>query len=139
LVRARKAVDALLALGRVGVLAAAEQGLEQLILEATDPRRLVAFERQILDPLRAHDDRRGTQLVHTLESVYERHWNLQAAARALHVHVSTLRYRLTRIEELAHVDLGDQDDRLALHLALRIAKLLGAPAAPPQTKALKMA
>jgi hypothetical protein len=139
LVLARKAVDALLALGRVGVLAAAEHGLEQLILEATDPRRLVSFERQILDPLRAYDERRGAQLVLTLESVYERNWNLQAAARSLHVHVSTLRYRLSRIEELASVDLGDQDDRLALHLALRISKLLGVPGAPPRTEALKTA
>jgi DNA-binding PucR family transcriptional regulator len=56
--------------------------------------------------------------------VFEHGWNLRAAARAVHVHVSTLRYRLSRVEAIAGIDLQRHEDRLALELALRSARLL---------------
>jgi DNA-binding PucR family transcriptional regulator len=40
------------------------------------------------------------------------------------VHVSTLRYRLSRVEAIAGIDLQRHEDRLALELALRSARLL---------------
>ena len=54
----------------------------------------------------------------------------QRAAALLTVHRQTLYYRLGRIAELTGLDLADGADRLALHLAVRAARL-GAPAADP--------
>ncbi|MCW2584324.1 MAG: Transcriptional regulator, PucR family, partial [Klenkia sp.] len=47
----------------------------------------------------------------------------QRAAALLTVHRQTLYYRLGRIAELTGLDLADGADRLALHLAVRAARL----------------
>jgi hypothetical protein len=47
-----------------------------------------------------------------------------AAAEALHVHRTTLHYRLDRVRELTGADLDDGATRLRLHLGLAVARLL---------------
>ena len=41
-------------------------------------------------------------------------------AKALHIHRTTLYYRLDRVKELAGLDLGDGRTRLALHVGLEL-------------------
>jgi DNA-binding PucR family transcriptional regulator len=62
----------------------------------------------------------ATTLVGTLETYLDHAGDAQAAASALFVHRSTLYNRLHRIEELTGIDLRAGDDRLELHLGLRI-------------------
>ena len=50
---------------------------------------------------------------------------LPDAARRLHVHANTVRYRRDRLEELCGRSLANGDDRLNLWLAVRLASLLG--------------
>ncbi|MCI0385209.1 CdaR family transcriptional regulator [Streptomyces sp. CNQ085] len=45
-------------------------------------------------------------------------------AALLGVHRQTLYYRLSRVEQLTGLDLGDGEDRLLLHMALKTARLL---------------
>jgi GAF domain-containing protein/ligand-binding sensor protein len=123
---ARQCVRALRGLGRDGVLALDGEGLEQLLLRATDTDQLIAFVDGLVEPLRRHDARRRSDLIATLDLVFEHGWNLRAAARAAHVHVSTLRYRLARVQEITGVDLRMPEDRLRLELALRASRLLTA-------------
>jgi hypothetical protein len=49
--------------------------------------------------------------------------NVQQAATLLHIHRTTLYWRLTRVSDLLAVDLSRGDDRLKLHLALKLAEL----------------
>jgi hypothetical protein len=49
--------------------------------------------------------------------------NAQQAAERLHVHRTTLYWRLARVTDLLAVDLSRGDDRLKLHLALKLAEL----------------
>ena len=56
---------------------------------------------------------------------YEAGRTLEEAARRLHVHVSTLRYRLKRAAEVLDVDLKDGSDMLDLQVALKAARVLG--------------
>lgn len=121
---ARQATIVLRTTRRSGVLALDDPGIDQLLVRATDAGRLVAFADAIVRPLADYDARRGSDLVRTLELVIGNGWNLQAAARNANVHVSTLRYRLKRLEALAAVDLSRPDDRLAVQLALRVDRLL---------------
>jgi purine catabolism regulator len=113
-------------LGRDGVLSLEGEGLEQLLLRATDADLLISFAGRYVRPLEEHDKRRRASLLETLELVFEHGWNLHAAARAAHLHVSTLRYRLSRVETLVEVDLHRPEDRLALELAVRTSVLLAA-------------
>jgi DNA-binding PucR family transcriptional regulator len=50
--------------------------------------------------------------------------NYDAAAQALVIHRSTLRYRLQRIRGVSGLDIGEVENRLNLHLATRAWQVL---------------
>jgi hypothetical protein len=60
-------------------------------------------------------------LMTTARVVLERGGDLTAAASQLHIHRTTLYYRLDRIQAITGADLRVGADRLDLHLALRLA------------------
>lgn len=60
----------------------------------------------------------GSDYVLTLKAWLDHPGTPSDAARSLHVHPNTLRYRIQRITDLTPLDLGDADVRLALHVQL---------------------
>jgi DNA-binding PucR family transcriptional regulator len=66
-------------------------------------------------------------LVGTLETYLDHAGDAQAAAAAMFVHRSTLYNRLHRVEELTGSDLHRGDDRLELHIALRMWRIAPSP------------
>ncbi|HEX5540401.1 MAG TPA: helix-turn-helix domain-containing protein [Micromonospora sp.] len=64
-------------------------------------------------------------LLETLERYLDLAGNAHATAQQLRLHRTTLYYRLQRIEELADTDLKDGNERLCLHLTLKLARLTG--------------
>jgi hypothetical protein len=64
-------------------------------------------------------------LVTTLECYLDLGGDVRAAAEALFVHRSTLYQRLHRIQDITGADLGAGDDRLELHLGLRLWRMGG--------------
>jgi hypothetical protein len=65
---------------------------------------------------------------HTLRCYLDCAAQAPAAAAALHIHRTTLYWRLARAAELASVDLRRGEDRLNVHLALTLADLTHPPA-----------
>ena len=122
-IAARQAAEAIVRLGRSGVLRMDEDRLEQLLLWSANPDRLAGFRRRVLEPLESYDRDHGSSLRQTLELACDNGWNVLATARAAHVHHSTLRYRLERIAQLTGVDLSQPDGRLSLQLALLVDRL----------------
>lgn len=96
------------------LLALKERNLEQL-------RR---FHQETLGKLVEHDERKQADLIRTLNGFFEANGNLAKAASDLDVHRNTLVYRLERIAELTEMNLDDPDNRLILHLALKIQRVL---------------
>lgn len=70
-------------------------------------------------------DAKHAMLVDTLETFLDLAGNVQATAQALSVHRTSLYHRIGRIEELCDTDLRDGNERLALHLGLKLARLGG--------------
>ena len=64
----------------------------------------------------AQEDR--DEAVATLNAFFEFGGNAAEAARHLHIHPNTFRYRLAKVTELIGVDLTDRDERLLLELDL---------------------
>jgi sugar diacid utilization regulator len=81
-----------------------------------------------LHRLLACDD--AVTLTQTLECYLDLGGDARAAAAALFVHRSSLYGRLRRIEEIADVDLHSGEDRLELHLGIRLLRLAGGLDAP---------
>jgi DNA-binding PucR family transcriptional regulator len=123
---AQRGLGLLAALDRQGVIFSFRSPrLEHLLLRSTEPDVLLDFVRRYVDPLREWDATHTSDLRHTLEVFYAADLNLQAAARRLHIHVSTLRYRLSRASEVLGVDLREGPSRLDVELALRASSVLG--------------
>jgi purine catabolism regulator len=64
-----------------------------------------------------------TDLFYTLEGYLDAGGNGVQTAETLHIHRSTLNYRLDRLKELCQVDLGDPLTRMNLQVALKLLRL----------------
>jgi sugar diacid utilization regulator len=95
------------------------------LLETLDPRQASAFIEGQLAGLQAHDREHGTNLQRVLELALD-HNNRNTAADAAFMHRNTFRRQLRRALELIDVDLDCPEERLALHVALKM-RALGGP------------
>ena len=99
-------------------------GAFRLLLEVQNPAALQRFVDETLGPVLRYQEGRRTPLIETLEELSTQHWNRRAAARALHLHVNSLAYRVQRIEGLLGVSLDEAESRVALSIALRARSIL---------------
>ncbi|MER7013423.1 helix-turn-helix domain-containing protein [Saccharopolyspora sp. NPDC000359] len=90
-----------------------------LLLSAQDPELLAATSRALLGPVLDHDERRGSDLLPSLAVYLDAGGRWQEAAQRLHVHINTLRHRMSRVEELTGRTLSTTADRVDLYLALK--------------------
>jgi hypothetical protein len=70
-------------------------------------------------------DTNGPNLAETLEAYLDNGADAQRTAQNLHIHRSTLYYRLDRIRMITELDLADGAVRRELHTGLRVATLAG--------------
>ncbi|MZD03596.1 PucR family transcriptional regulator, partial [Streptomyces sp. SID5785] len=70
--------------------------------------------------LRAYDQVHQGDLVATLAAWLDALGDVASAARAVHVHPNTFRYRLRRVGEIGRIDLSDPRARFAVMLQLRV-------------------
>lgn len=107
-----------------GLAAYDHLGVMRLLYPLHESGALEAFAQETLAPLLRADSFHGDSLIETLEAWFQANGNLTGAARRLKVHRNTFLYRLHRIEDVLHIDLEDGDQRLALHLAITIWRML---------------
>lgn len=100
--------------------------LYQFLLSIKDRNleQLKRFYDESLQPLVEHDEKKQGDLIRTLNGFFDANGNLAQAATKLDVHRNTLVYRLERISELTGLNLDDADNRLILHLALKVQRVL---------------
>lgn len=94
---------------------------EEVWAQVTVARATAALPDVALGPLQAlqeHDAAHGTDYLRTLAAWLDHPGAPAAAARSIHVHPNTMRYRMQRIADLAALDLGDPTVRLATRLQL---------------------
>lgn len=72
-------------------------------------------------------DEQQADLFNTLEQYLDAGGNGVQTAEALHIHRSTLNYRLQRIAEVCACDLSDPRTRTNLQIALKLLRLFGSP------------
>ncbi|MCP3801536.1 PucR family transcriptional regulator ligand-binding domain-containing protein [Allokutzneria sp. A3M-2-11 16] len=106
--------------GRAKVATAAELASHLLLLATVPDELRKSFRAKLLGPLLAYDAAHKGELVQTLRVFLDCAGSPTRSAAQLHVHVNTLRYRLSRIEELTGRDLGSFPDRVDLYLALEL-------------------
>lgn len=95
-----------------------------LALKEHNLRELEAFHKSTLGALMEQDERRQSEYLRTLNGFFQANGNLARAAKELDVHRNTLVYRLDRISSLTNLNLDDAENRLILHLAMKIQRVL---------------
>ncbi len=75
-----------------------------------------AIRQQIIRPIKNYDDQCSAELWNTLEKCLIAE-SLDAAAKNLFIHISTLRYRLQKIHQLTDANFFTPKGRFLLHLA----------------------
>ncbi|KAA9152233.1 PucR family transcriptional regulator [Amycolatopsis acidicola] len=104
---------------RIGVVAGEDIAVHRLLVAGTPDELRRSVRARVLGPLVDYDAAQGTDLVRTVRVYLECSSSPTAAAKALHVHVNTLRYRITRASELLGLDLTDFTTQVDVYLALQ--------------------
>ena len=67
-----------------------------------------------------YDSDHNTHLMETLKAYLGARYNQVEAAKRIHVHLNTFKYRLKRIEEIANLDFMSKNDMLYLQLSFEL-------------------
>ncbi len=108
---------------RSAPLAFKDLGVYRLLSLLAGSPELKSFYHETLGEL-AEDTPQHAEFIATLEAFFEEHGNLTRTAKRLHIHRNTLLYRMDRIKEISGLNLSNPETRLAVHLALRIRRIL---------------
>ncbi|MCX5374559.1 GAF domain-containing protein [Streptomyces sp. NBC_00103] len=118
----RRCLDALRLLGRSGEGAAAEDfGFLGLLLAGD--RDVAGFVERTIGRVVAYDERRGTDLLRTLDAYFASGMSPARTKDELHVHVNTVAQRLERVGRLLGDDWQSPARALEIQLALRLHRL----------------
>src|SRR5690606_7018524 len=81
--------------------------------------------------LAGNEDAHG--LLETLETYLDLACDAKATAAELFVHLATLYYRFKRIADITGAAMTSGDERLAVHLSVKLGRLMGLFGAGPNT------
>jgi sugar diacid utilization regulator len=109
------------------VLSPADLGFYGLVGRASTRESLESMVASALGPLLEADAAGASEYVKTLDAYLASDRRLEKTANDLYVHPNTVRYRLTKIQEMLGVSLRDVEERFLLELALRVRAALDEP------------
>ncbi|MGW5636063.1 helix-turn-helix domain-containing protein [Streptomyces sp. NPDC003832] len=119
-----RCLEALRLLGRAGDGAAAEDfGFVGLLLAGD--RDIAGFVDRTIGAVVTYDERRGTDLVRTLDAYFACGMSPARTKDELHVHVNTVAQRLERVGRLLGDDWQSPARALEIQMALRLHRLAG--------------
>lgn len=110
--------------GRPGVLDARQFGPLPMLLAAANTHEVRGYVADSIGALIEYDRQHGTPYLETLSAYLKTGCRTKACSDQLGVHVTTLRYRLTRIEELFGIDVESPDRRFSVELAIHLSGVI---------------
>jgi purine catabolism regulator len=82
-----------------------------------------SFIDQYLGRLKDLPPQESSRQIETLEVLLKHGWNLKAAAKDMHLHYNTVRYRLKALSQLIPIDLENPEARVEICIALKLYQL----------------
>lgn len=122
--RCRRMIDIAKTFGRTGPLSNQDFGPMPILIAAVGGNDIQTFVKDSVGAIVAHDRDHGTAYLETLATYLDENCKAQACADAMDIHVTTLRYRLTRIQDMFGVELGSPERRFAFELAIRLQRVM---------------
>ena len=106
--------------GRTGALSGHDFGPLPMLVAASDVADVRSFVQDSVGTIAKHDRDHATPYLETLSAYLREGCRSQACADTMGLHVTTLRYRLARIQELFGIDVETPEKRFAVELAIRL-------------------
>lgn len=103
-------------------------GIYRMLLQFATTQNPNEFYCDALERLLEYDQQADKELVKTLAAFLECNGNLTETSERLYIHRNTLKYRLERIRDITQIDLDDSENRLMLHLGLKMHQILAVQA-----------
>ena len=100
-------------------------GIFRLLSLVPDTAELRSFVSEALGELVTNDNAENEDLLATLRVLLDTNCNVAEAARILHFHYNTLRYRIVKLERMLGPFTTDANLRLTLALALQVVQMRG--------------
>src|SRR5690606_17430266 len=97
-----------------------ETSLQRIFSHPAIQQGVQSYVQEWLEPLIQYDQRHQSRLIETLKVFIENNGNYREAARLLHVHHNTVRYRIGQIERLTRRDIQQPKLRFQYQLALHL-------------------
>lgn len=123
---ADEVADSLRRRGRAGAVASLPEAFADVLVDRLEAFVLTHPEASPLHRLAEYDREHQAGLVDAVRAFLDA-GDIARAARNLHVHPNTARNRIRRAREQCGVDVDDADTRLALMIALRVARGAATP------------
>ncbi|ANF58779.1 helix-turn-helix domain-containing protein [Halotalea alkalilenta] len=122
--RCRRMIDIARSFGRTGPLSGEDFGPMHMLIAAVGGEDVRAYVTESVGAMIIHDREHGTPYLETLSTYLQQCCRSQACADAMGVHVTTLRYRLARIQELFDIEVDTPERRFAIELAIRLQRVM---------------
>ena len=123
--QAERALSSLLRVHSAGAVALFDDlGILRFLLAPSDRHDLDSYVDKTIGPILRYDEAHGGDFLNTATAYLENDCNMTKTAAALFLHPKSVRYRLSRIEQIASLDLARQQGRFDLHLAVLIHRTL---------------
>ncbi|MNK99938.1 Purine catabolism regulatory protein [compost metagenome] len=110
--------------GTHSITSFSELGIYRMLLQFAESRNPNEFFCEALERLLEYDQQADKELVKTLRAFLECNGNLTETSDRLFIHRNTLKYRLERIRDITQIDLDDSENRLMLHLGLKMNQIV---------------
>ena len=98
-------------------------GILYLLSLLPEDQAVEQYRDQFLSPIKAYDAKHKGSLLETLRIYLQVGCNTQKAAQLLHSHYNTVVYRISNVERLLGMSLGDVETRLQLRIAYKLDQL----------------
>ena len=97
-----------------------ERAIQYCLIEAASRSvDIMDFVDPAILHLRDYDTKNGSELAKTLRVYIDSGCNMSACAEIMFTHRNTIRYRISRIAEMANIDFDDYERRLSLAISFR--------------------
>lgn len=102
-----------------------EIGIYRFFFDLGDDEKLRSYIDENIGKLIIYDRENHTEFVKTLEIYLEEGCNIQETSERMYIHRNTVKYRITRIQEILQNDLSNVNIRFNLRFAYKVRKYLG--------------
>jgi DNA-binding PucR family transcriptional regulator len=110
--------------GRSGAIGVPDLGPLPMLIGAADSVDVRNFIDGAIGKVVEHDRKHGSSYLDTLAAYVRSGCRSQHCADSMGLHVTSLRYRLTRIADLFGIEVGTPEERFAIELALKLHNLI---------------